>query len=272
MVFGVAALLVGVKLLTNVAASRVFHWSVPGSTQLGFLLSQGSEFGFVIFSLPGVRSLIGESRASILVAAIALSLAATPTLAETGRALAGRMRLRLQKAVDSELTPGAPTAPVLIVGMGRVGRTVADALIEFGIDYFAVERDQRRLQEAIADGYRVSFGDSTDPRLWEAVEMQHRKVSVLTAPKLLWLKSTSATMGTNYPKLKRIAAVADETDAVVLREIGILPVLERGSPKGIETAAAVLAELGRGVQEIEEWRRQMASPLIGARDSAAVPA
>jgi len=68
-VLGIAVAFVGVKVLTNVGASLVFRWSVPGSTQLGFLLSQGSEFAFVILSLPTVRALVGESTASILVAA-----------------------------------------------------------------------------------------------------------------------------------------------------------------------------------------------------------
>ena len=99
-VLGIAALFVAAKVMTNIAASLVFRWSVPGSTQLGFLLSQGSEFAFVILSLPAVRTLVGESRASILVAAVALSMAATPNLAEIGRSLAGSMRRRRQKAVD----------------------------------------------------------------------------------------------------------------------------------------------------------------------------
>lgn len=42
-VVGVAMLLVAVKIVTNAAASLVFGWSVPGSTQLGFLLAQGSS-------------------------------------------------------------------------------------------------------------------------------------------------------------------------------------------------------------------------------------
>jgi monovalent cation:H+ antiporter-2, CPA2 family len=258
-IMAVTALLVGVKILTNMAASRVFHWSVPGSTQLGFLLAQGSEFGFVIFSLPGVRALLGEVASSTLVAAIALSLAVTPSLAEVGRTMAGRMRERLNRAADPELIPRAATAPVIIVGMGEIGRTVADALTEFDIEYFAVERDQRRLQEAIADGYHVSFGDSTDPRLWSSVEMQERKLSVLTAPKLDFLKTTSAVMGSNFPQLKRIAAVSTDAERAVLEAIKIHAVIERGQPRGTDLAVAALEQLGRTPTEIADWTRRVAS-------------
>jgi len=60
---------------------------------------------------------------------------------------------------DPELQPHEIAALVLIVGMGRVGRTLADALTEFDIGYSALEHDQRRLSEAVADGYSVVFGD-----------------------------------------------------------------------------------------------------------------
>ncbi|MBU1756711.1 MAG: cation:proton antiporter, partial [Alphaproteobacteria bacterium] len=71
-VIGLALLLIAVKFVTNAAASLVFRWSVPGSTQLGFLLAQGSEFAFVVLSLPQIRTLVGANTASVLVAAVAL--------------------------------------------------------------------------------------------------------------------------------------------------------------------------------------------------------
>jgi CPA2 family monovalent cation:H+ antiporter-2 len=270
-VVGVAALFVAIKVMTNIAASLVFRWSVPGSTQLGFLLSQGSEFGFVILSLPAVRTLIGESRASILVAAVALSMAATPNLAEAGRALAGSMRRRRQKAVDPELIPRSTVAPVLIVGMGRVGRTVADALIGFEIDYVGIERDQRRLREAIADGYSASFGDAADIKLWQSVEMQSRKISVLTAPRLDVVTDNTPLATAQYPHLKRIATAADETQAQQFHSIGVQAVVERGSPHGSNTAAVVLVELGCDATKVAVWMQQL-SDRVAAKATASAAA
>jgi CPA2 family monovalent cation:H+ antiporter-2 len=134
---GIAVLLLAIKIVTNAAASLVFRWSIPGSIQLGFLLAQGSEFTFVIFSLPAVRTLIGETQSAVLIAAVALSLAATPILAEAGRSLAGRMRQRTVHEADPELQPRGLTGPVFIAGMGRTGRTLADALTELDIAYAA---------------------------------------------------------------------------------------------------------------------------------------
>jgi CPA2 family monovalent cation:H+ antiporter-2 len=139
-VIAVAVLMVATKIVTNGLASLAFRWSVPGSTQLGFLLAQGSEFAFVILSLPTVRELVGERAAAVLIGAVALTLAATPTLAEAGRSLAGRLRRRAPRIDETELTPRDMAAPVFIVGMGRVGRTVADALADAAIGYVVIER------------------------------------------------------------------------------------------------------------------------------------
>ena len=271
-VIGIAALFVGIKVLTNVAASLVFRWSVPGSTQLGFLLSQGSEFAFVILSLPTVRALVGESRSSVLVAAVALSMAATPNLAEIGRSLAGSMRRRRQKEVDPELIPRATAAPVIIVGMGRVGRTVAAALIQFDISYVALERDQRRLRDAIADGYSASFGDAADIRMWESIELHNRKLSVLTAPRLEVISNNHPIAAAQYPSLRRVAAVADESEAEKYRNLGIVAIVERGTPHGTDVATAVLVELGCDAGKVAEWARRLTERAVPRATAAPVAA
>jgi Kef-type K+ transport system membrane component KefB len=269
-VVGVAVLLVVVKILTNAAASLVFRWSVPGSTQLGFLLAQGSEFAFVILSLPPVRALVGETTSAVLIAAVALTLAVTPSLAELGRSLAGRMRRRAARVADAELQPRELIGPVFIAGMGRTGRTLADALTEFDIGYAAIERDQQRLREAVADGYNVAFGDLSDPRIWEPVALDGRKVSVLTAPVFEVSRDLGPVAWQQFPDLKRIAVVRDREEAERFRSIGLLPVIDRSVPPGLDLAALVLGELSVDPDRIGEWmRRQQERALSGVQAVAA---
>ena len=254
-VLGLTVLLMSVKIVTNIVASRVFHWSVPGSTQLGFLLAQGSEFVFVLLSLAPVRRVIGEYPTSVIIAVAALSIAVTPSLAEAGRRIAGRMRQKSMRAVDPELTMQSVAAPVIIVGMGAVGRAVADALIHFNIGYFAVERDQQRLQRAIADGYIASFGNGFDPRLWGPNDLRRRKLSVLTAPDVEALRRTVHLAKTNFPELKHFVIVGDEIAAQEIRNIGLLAIVDASHPRGVDTARVVLGELGVALPAIEAWAR-----------------
>jgi len=255
-VIGVTVVLVAAKIVTNAAASLVFRWSVPGSTQLGFLLAQGSEFAFVVLSLPPVRALVGNAQASVIVAAVALSLAATPTLAEAGRALAGLLRLRARKSHDVELQPHDIASPVLLAGMGMIGRTLADALTEFGIGYIAIERDQRRLAQAVADGYIAAFGDIADPRLWEPVAMHGRQISVITAPSFATASEVVPVVRLLYPDLKQFAVVVEGSEAERFRELGMRAVVDRSVPPGLDLAVAVLTELGLDEQAIGSWMRR----------------
>jgi K+:H+ antiporter len=240
-VIGVAALLITVKIATNVAASLAFGWSVPGSVQLGFLLAQA------------VQALLGEEVAAVLIGSVALTLAATPTLAEAGRSLAGRMRRRAARAAGLELQPKDLAAPVFIVGMGWIGRTLADALNEFSIGYVAIERDDLRFRDAMADGYAVIFGDSSDPRIWEPIALHGRRLLVLTAPSFEISSAVTPMVTALYPALKRIAAVRTDAEAEQFRSIGISPVIERGVPRGLDLAVAVLKEMGIDDEAIGGW-------------------
>jgi voltage-gated potassium channel Kch len=269
-VIGIAVLLLAIKIVTNAAASLVFRWSVPGSTQLGFLLAQGSEFAFVILSLPAVRTLIGETQSAVLIAAVALSLAATPTLAEAGRSLAGRMRRHVVREADPELQPRELAGPVFIAGMGRTGRTLADALTEFDIAYAAIERDEKRLREAVADGYNVVFGDFSDPRIWEPVALHGRKVTVLTAPIFEVSRELGPAVRELFPDLKRVAVVRSQEEAERFRAINVLPVIDRSVPPGLDLAALVLAELGVDSDRIGDWMRRQQERALSGGD--AVPA
>jgi CPA2 family monovalent cation:H+ antiporter-2 len=265
MILALSAAVLVTKVIGNVIASLVFRWSVPGSTQLGFLLSQGSEFAFVILALPAVQAAVGRRPASIATAVVALTIALTPNVAELGRRLAGVMRQRMTHDPQKELTPIAIDAPVIIVGMGAVGRLVADALINFDIDYYAVERDQARLRTATADGYRVGFGDAADPRLWAPVNLSQREISVLTAPVAETIEDTRAIMKADYPKLKRFAYAPDEATAKTLRTLGVTAVADTGDVPGLALAAAVLKERGVAEEDIGRWingRLPVADPVL----------
>ena len=250
--------LVLIKTAANAAASLVFRWSVPGSVQLGVLLAQGSEFAFLALSLPAIRRAVGETNAAMLIAAVAISLAATPSLAKIGRELAGRLRMRRPMLQDPELQPGAPTEPVLIVGMGAVGRIVADTMVEFGIAYVAVEHDPRRLSRALADGYRVLFGDMQDPRLWNTLALQGRRISIVTEAEYGALVELAPLDRWLHPTLKRIAVVADEAGAARFRSLGMMAVIDAATPPGLDAARAVLLHVAPDTQAVTTWWEQRA--------------
>ena len=258
----IVALAIGIVILksaANILASLVFRWSVPGSIQLGVLLAGGSEFAFVVFAMPGVRTLVGGAIISKLVAAVALTLAVTPTLAFIGRDVAGRLRTRATRKMESEMVPRGQTSPVLIIGMGDVGRTIAGALEEFDIGYDAVERDGVRLRNAVADGYSASFGDASDSRIWRTLDFGGRQFTVMTAASIEaaqdWMPASRAL----FPYARRLWVTRTDDEAAQLNELGIEAVVSRKSSRGLEAAQVLLVAFDVAPEAVSAWTdRQLA--------------
>ena len=261
MAFGIIAL----KSAGNILASLSFRWSVPGSVQLGVLMAGGSEFAFVVFAMPGVRAAIGDATVAQLIAAVALTLAVTPFLAYIGRDIAGRLRTRATLKMQTEMVPQGGTNPVIIVGMGDLGRTIADALDEFHIGYDAIERDGARLRSAVADGYNASYGDASDSRLWRALDLGGRQFGVMTAASIEaardWMPSSLAL----YPNLHRLWVTRTDDEAAQLNELGIEAVVSPEETHGVEAARALLAAIGIAPDAVSAWadrqHARIASPL-----------
>jgi CPA2 family monovalent cation:H+ antiporter-2 len=149
-------------------------------------------------------------------------------------------------------------APVLVFGMGTRGRAVADALMEFGIGYLGVEADEKRLREALADGYAVMFGRMDDPRLWQPMAIEGRRLNVLSDPDFETAAEIMPAIREQYPELRLLAAALDAVDAKHFAEIGIEAV-DDSFGDGTPLAKEVLMELGIEPAAIEDWiarRRQ----------------
>jgi len=243
-----------VKAALNAVGSLAFRWSIPGSIQLGLLLAQGDEFAFVILADRGLRAAVGERGAAVLITGIAASLALTPALATAGRRLAGRLRRRPE--TPEEARPRATLEPVAIVGMGQVGRTVADGLQANAVGYAAVEFDPDRFVAARADGYVVVFGDPRDFRLMATLELERRSTVVVAVARYEVSAALTPVMRQRYPHVVRFIGVDTEEDRQRFEAIGMRAVVSRSTPRGLDLAAAVLAHHGVEQRKIAAWMQR----------------
>ena len=260
------AALIALKAVLVAIAARAFGWSTPGSVQLGFLLAQGSEFAFVIVALPAVRAALGERAVGMIVTGIAASLALTPSLAALGHSLARMLRRRSAAAVTTgEITPRATVAPVVVFGMGEVGRCVVDGLEANDVAYDAVEMDYDRFLAASADGYAVAFGDIGDVRLMETLAMAQRSAVVVTVIRYEVSKALTPILHDRYPHLIRFIAVDDDQDRARFEALGMRPVINRSTPRGLDLAAAVLRAQGLDEDKIRAWIQRQQERALASR-------
>ena len=156
-VVGMALALIVTKTVAIALIALAFRTTWRQAIALGLLLSQGGEFGFVLFAQAQQAFIITPDAASLFGAIVTLSMATTPFLMMATR------NLRAEPEADrgERDGPTADGANAIIVGYGRFGQTVAQMLIAQGIPVTLIDRDVEMIDVAGSFGAKVYFGDGT---------------------------------------------------------------------------------------------------------------
>lgn len=155
-VAGMALALIVTKTLVIMVIALGLRMPWRPALALGLLLSQGGEFGFVLFAEAQQALLIAPEAASLFGAIVTLSMATTPFLMMATR------NLRAEPVIAEEREgPRADGANAIIVGYGRFGQTVAQMLMAQGISVTLIDRDVEMIDIAGSFGAKVYFGDGT---------------------------------------------------------------------------------------------------------------
>jgi CPA2 family monovalent cation:H+ antiporter-2/glutathione-regulated potassium-efflux system protein KefB len=155
-VASVALALIATKALVIFLIGKVFRMDWRSALALGLLLSQGGEFGFVLFAQAQDALLISPLAGSVFTAIVTLSMVTTPFLMMATR--------RMREAPVSKETRDKPQldgSNALIVGYGRFGQTVAQMLIAAEIEVTLIDTDVEMIDVADGFGAKVYFGDGT---------------------------------------------------------------------------------------------------------------
>ena len=148
--------LVAVKVAVLTLAARLFGINWKQALGLGLLLSQGGEFGFVLFNQASAALLIEPEAASLFSAVVTLSMVTTPFLMLFARGL------ELAPDPDDAGLDGpehAPRGRALVIGYGRFGQMVAQML--HAVDCSVTLIDKKPAQIELSDRFdtKVYYGD-----------------------------------------------------------------------------------------------------------------
>jgi Kef-type K+ transport system membrane component KefB len=259
----IMSLVVLTKTTLIVATALLVRTPMRIAIQLGFLLSQGSEFAFVIFAMPALQNALGSNLSAVLISAVALSLALTPALAVLGHRVATRLAAQAWVSQHPVIAAKPPSvAPVIIFGMGELGRCVADALGTHGIAYLAIEMDHDRFVRANADGYPVAFGDAGDLRLMETFQIAQRATIVVTITRYEVSQALTPILRERYPRLARFVSVLNDEERQQFETLGMNAIVNRSMPPGLDLAAAVLRAHGVPAEKIHAWMERQQNQAL----------
>lgn len=156
-VIGTALAVVMIKAILIFGLARLFGSGNREALGLGLLLSQGGEFGFVLFAQAQAAQLIAPEAASLFGAVVTLSMVTTPFL----MMVASRYVRPMQKNVARDGPAGAGRASAIVVGYGRFGQTVAQMLAAKGVALTLIDSKPKQIDISEEFGTKVYYGDGT---------------------------------------------------------------------------------------------------------------
>ena len=243
------ALIVGAKFALVAALSRAFG-SPPGTAlRVARALAQGGEFAFVLLPLAGAAGVVPERILQALLAAMILSMLATPfVIAASDRIV---MRLSRSEWMLRSLALHRVAAQtldvdrhVIVLGYGRNGQRLARLLEAEGVRYLALDLDPERVREAALAGDTVVFADSSRREALIAAGIGRAAAVVVTFADIARAERVLAHIHELNPSVPVIVRARDEADLERLTAAGATEVVPEAFESGVMLASHTLVLVG----------------------------
>jgi monovalent cation:H+ antiporter-2, CPA2 family len=213
----VAVIIIG-KSLAAIALVLVLGHSARTSLVVAASLAQVGEFSFILAGLGMALGLLPQEGNSLILAGALISIALNP-LVFSGVAPLLRwlqryptLAQRPEPAVHPLTELPASTESkylanqVVLVGWGRVGKLIANALSEQGIAYVVAESNKESVELLRAKGIPAVWGDATEPEVLIQAHIREARALVIATPETLQVR-----------KMVEIASALNPAISVVVR-------------------------------------------------------
>ncbi|TCZ63671.1 cation:proton antiporter [Roseicella aquatilis] len=229
-----AGALVAVLLgIGGVSFLLLLAFRVPARTAalVAGALAQIGEFSFLLVKFAMVQGVLpAEASAPVLAAAfgsILLLPLSQRGFARAAQALEGSAGWRAwQQGTQGPCLPRPDTGRLrdhaILIGHGRVGSVVAEALRRHGLNLVVIEADRRTAEQARAEGLRVIWGDAARPEVMQAARPETARLVVLALPDAGEACRVLDLIRAVNPAIQAAARAHDDADmAVLLAETGV---------------------------------------------------
>ncbi|RDJ23648.1 potassium transporter TrkA [Bosea caraganae] len=152
-----APLLVLFKIAVAASILRASCSSTTEAIRAGALLSPAGEFAFVLLPLGLSLGLLNPQQGAIATALAAISMLIGPIVAKL---IDIWLLSRTQAETMDEDFDGAG-GTVIVVGFGRFGQVVTQALLLQHVDVTIIDSDVERIRSAAKFGFKIYYGDGT---------------------------------------------------------------------------------------------------------------
>ncbi|MDB5686628.1 MAG: sodium/hydrogen exchanger [Rhizorhabdus sp.] len=262
-VIGMALAVVATKATVMFGIAKLFRVNNRSALAFALLLSQGGEFGFVLFAQAKNALLIAPEAASLFGAIVTLSMATTPFLMMVARRY-------IAPPTTTEERPGPdgsehPTA--IVVGYGRFGQTVAQMLMASGTQVSLIDNKPAQIDLSGKYGSKVHYGDGTRIDLLRQAGAENARAIIFCTDGARLGKAELQPVLSAFPKAAVLVRAFDRRHMMALARLDLA-----GSVRELYESAVVLGREALGAVGVSEGNVEKIEAEYRRRDGVRLEA
>ncbi len=244
LVAGIVAGFLALKALVLWAMARQMPIPLPERPPFVVLLTQGGEFGFVVFQTAAGAGVMDAGTSSLLVAAVAISMLLTPLLLVISDRWWAKHLAAHAPAAKLDTLSEPQAAPVIIAGFGRYGQIVGRLLYANGFKSTVLEHDADAVETVRRFGWPAFYGDATRLDLLRTAGAASAKVFVLAIDDVDQSVEAARLVREHFPQLVIVARARNVQHYYELRKLGVERVERETLDSALMSGRSVLELLG----------------------------
>jgi CPA2 family monovalent cation:H+ antiporter-2 len=203
----------------------------PASTALmvSASLAQIGEFSFILAALGISLGLLPHEGQSLILAGAILSIALNPLMfllaGPLERMMGKNKALAAQYARSADPLAELPMTTaqsklegqVVLVGYGRVGRNIAEALAAQGINYVVAEQNRELVDQLRQQGIAAVAGNAGEPAVLIQAHIHRARMLVVATPDTFHVRAMIETARALNPDIRIAVRTHSEEEAALLR-------------------------------------------------------
>jgi CPA2 family monovalent cation:H+ antiporter-2 len=224
---------------------KFFKIPLGASIHSALLLSQGSEFAFILFSIAAKEKILDAEIAQFLLVVVAISMAVTPLLSIIGAKIEEFFDWSEERDRNQEFKGVSDlSSHIIIAGFGRVGRILAYMLSELQFNYIAVDSNLTLVKKAREQGFPVYHGDLADIDVLRSVGAERARCVVLTMTDKVSLRKSVKVIATHCRDLEIMVRAEDFRHGSGLKKLGATLAVPATIEMGLQIGGSLLKSLG----------------------------
>jgi len=253
----VAIIMLG-KTLAAIALVVAFRYPLNSALTVGASLAQIGEFSFILAGLGVALKLLSIEGQNLILAGALISIALNSLLfgaidplqtwLRQRSALARRLEqpddplAELPVSVDQALLTGQ----VVLVGYGRVGRQIAQALKARGVPFVVAEQQRDIVERLREEGVPAVCGDASDPAVLVQAHIARAAMLVIATPDTFGVRKMAEAARSLNPSIELVVRSHNVEEATLLEQERVGRVFIGEHELALGMSGHVLARLSPG--------------------------